>query len=364
MNVLTDPDRPGDDPVVQHAVKCLEAARAQGVFADAQAWLAGGAPVEPWDENDTPSRGHHFGSVLSALMCMTHLDAMRGDDSSRAQRFEIAFAMAAACATDQWLSCTAAGEWEAEAMQEVRYQLVAQPMSDGLLENLLALVKVDKYPSWGGLVEGELQYQERVGVRAKERFKSTGDYHAYVRERRVWSGEFAENPPATVAEPIPLELPKRLLRLNWSAGDGMDFWQSILHGLRRQALLRLLERRGTACLLAIDLFAVREGRLPKSLDEAADAAGLNKKMRIDPSAGEPYVYRIDPSAPHGYVLYSRGIDGVDNNGRFDLPHYATEALRKGGEGFDYNLLEPRFVPPPVNEQPVGVCGNGQPGWPN
>jgi hypothetical protein len=71
--------------------------------------------------------------------------------------------------------------------------------------------------------------------------------------------------------------------------------------------------------LAINVFQIREGRWPKSLDEVRRALGW--KLPVDPFSGKGFVYRLEPLAqaqgkPQGYLLYSIGPNLRDEGGQF------------------------------------------------
>lgn len=72
------------------------------------------------------------------------------------------------------------------------------------------------------------------------------------------------------------------------------------------ALTRLL-----GCVAAVRLHKMHTGRYPASLEQ------LNLgELTIDPFTGRSFVYRVD--ARKGFLIYSVGLDRVDNGGRF---HY-------------------------------------------
>jgi hypothetical protein len=97
---------------------------------------------------------------------------------------------------------------------------------------------------------------------------------------------------------------------------------------RDKALAKLsLARWG----LAINVFQIREGRCPKSLDEVRQTVAW--KLPVDPFSGKDFIYRLEPLAqaqagPRGYVLYSIGPNLRDDGGRF-LP--SSEYPRLGPE---------------------------------
>jgi hypothetical protein len=72
-------------------------------------------------------------------------------------------------------------------------------------------------------------------------------------------------------------------------------------------------------LLALDLLIrahrAEHGAWPKSLMEVAGAV-RSEGLNIDPFSDAPFIYRVEPG---GFVLYSVGVDGIDNGGVFPNP---------------------------------------------
>lgn len=94
-------------------------------------------------------------------------------------------------------------------------------------------------------------------------------------------------------------------------------------------------RRATQLAYAVELFRMREGRLPSSLDEvAAD----DPDIRVDPFSGTYFGYQTDGN---GARIYSVGENGVDDGGQH-LPHWGTNAKfewRPTGENSTEAVIE-------------------------
>jgi hypothetical protein len=94
---------------------------------------------------------------------------------------------------------------------------------------------------------------------------------------------------------------------------------------------------GTELFIAIELHHTRTGRLPQALAELVPT--YLPSLPLDPYTGKPYIYTLLPddtsTAPgSAYLLYSTGVDGVDNNAAqhpegFDATHPSH------GAGYDF-----------------------------
>lgn len=73
--------------------------------------------------------------------------------------------------------------------------------------------------------------------------------------------------------------------------------------------------------MAIERFRLREGRLPKMLDELVP--DFLASVPSDPFGGGPLRYRADETE---YLVYSVGPDGVDDGGRSQAPPSQTADL--------------------------------------
>lgn len=74
--------------------------------------------------------------------------------------------------------------------------------------------------------------------------------------------------------------------------------------------------------IALERFHQAQGHYPDSLDSLTTARPLNF---TDPITGTPMVYRLSPE--RGYVLYSRGEDGLDDGGPI-IPRQDDETTNK------------------------------------
>jgi hypothetical protein len=69
--------------------------------------------------------------------------------------------------------------------------------------------------------------------------------------------------------------------------------------------------------LAINVYRIKEGRWPKSLDQVRRTIAW--KLPLDPFSGKSFVYRLEPRGqalgkPRGYLLYSIGPNLRDDGG--------------------------------------------------
>jgi hypothetical protein len=105
----------------------------------------------------------------------------------------------------------------------------------------------------------------------------------------------------------------------------------------------LMERAGTATMLAIEVFRAREGKLPESLEQVVPS--VIESLPPDPHTGEAlrYLRQGEPASPEssaggrGYVLYSVWTDGADNGGK-RIPQVGHEQAAIGigwRSGFDF-----------------------------
>ncbi|MBX3380310.1 MAG: hypothetical protein KF805_09440 [Phycisphaeraceae bacterium] len=104
-----------------------------------------------------------------------------------------------------------------------------------------------------------------------------------------------------------------------------------------------VNRAGMRVWLAIEQFRVKEGRLPRDLQEVE----LSQADRVDPLSGKAWVYVVNVNAKTlgeakpsgGYLLYSKSTDGVDDFGRTGDP----TILVSGGWGWRMPALAGRDV---------------------
>ncbi len=107
-------------------------------------------------------------------------------------------------------------------------------------------------------------------------------------------------------------------------------------------------------MLALECHFARHGSWPASLSEIDES--IIGAVPTDPRNGKAFGYRIrapQPDDPRPYLLYSFGMDGVDNGGTVPdehrgllgqmHPEYNTAALSEAGAGYDYILNPPRTI---------------------
>ncbi len=104
----------------------------------------------------------------------------------------------------------------------------------------------------------------------------------------------------------------------------------------------LTEVAGVRAMLAVETYRARHGKCPDTL--AALVPEILPSLPIDPFSGKPFGYRVldNPAADpfnRGYLLYSVGLDGVDDQGT-PAKKANFEALRKEGKGADYIINTP------------------------
>lgn len=97
------------------------------------------------------------------------------------------------------------------------------------------------------------------------------------------------------------------------------------------------ERAALTTMAALEVYRAQSGTLPESLE--ALVPSILQVLPLDPFSGEPLRFTRTEQAP-GYVLYSVGLDGVDDGGtaapqRFDAFH-----PRGKGTDFRWTDLDP------------------------
>ncbi len=108
-----------------------------------------------------------------------------------------------------------------------------------------------------------------------------------------------------------------------------------------------VEMTGTRILIAIELFAATQGRYPDSLSDLVP--DYLSKLLNDPIHGKPFGYYKSDDDPHGrpYILYSYGIDGVDDGGqeydndKSDFYTNTDPLIKRNIFGVDYIINKPR-----------------------
>lgn len=98
---------------------------------------------------------------------------------------------------------------------------------------------------------------------------------------------------------------------------------------------------GTIIMLALEQYRAQTGQYPDSLEELTPA--ILEEIPSDPFSANGFVYRTlaNDAAGRGYVLYSIGADGVDNNGATDSIEPWNALSDRQGFGLDFVLNAPR-----------------------
>ncbi|MBX3357744.1 MAG: hypothetical protein KF745_04880 [Phycisphaeraceae bacterium] len=104
----------------------------------------------------------------------------------------------------------------------------------------------------------------------------------------------------------------------------------------------LAEVAGVRAMVAVEMYRARHGQLPLTLD--ALVPEILPSLPIDPFSGSPFGYRLvdDPASDRfgrGYLLYSVGLDGEDDQGTASKGAN-FDALRTEGKGSDYIINTP------------------------
>lgn len=98
-------------------------------------------------------------------------------------------------------------------------------------------------------------------------------------------------------------------------------------------------RAGTGVMLGIERYRIENGRWPE------DLAAIRGIDATDPLNGRPFVYRlVQPNAPtaeRAYLLYSIGLDDIDNQGLMKVGRERDALMFGGVEGVDYLFNAPR-----------------------
>jgi hypothetical protein len=119
------------------------------------------------------------------------------------------------------------------------------------------------------------------------------------------------------AIPIPSTLEQPLVRYLLIAVN--RFAESYLNALA--------EERSGIVALALERYRRKTGQWPKQLAEMVPS--YLAKIPVDPFTGKPLLYR---SLADGVVVYSVGVDGVDDGGKLD-----RKSLFQRGTGIDIGV---------------------------
>lgn len=94
---------------------------------------------------------------------------------------------------------------------------------------------------------------------------------------------------------------------------------------------------GTILMLAIEEYRAANGQYPISLDNLVPE--FLQEIPNDPFSEQGFVYRIttNSQAEQTYLLYSIGIDGIDNNGKINAEKEDDAFSRYEGKGLDFSF---------------------------
>ena len=100
------------------------------------------------------------------------------------------------------------------------------------------------------------------------------------------------------------------------------------------------EIAGTIIMLALEQYRAETGQYPDSLENLTPI--ILEDIPSDPFSVDGFVYRKGSDEPlgKGYVLYSIGVDGVDNNGATDSSEPKLTLSDYDGFGLDFVLNAP------------------------
>lgn len=101
------------------------------------------------------------------------------------------------------------------------------------------------------------------------------------------------------------------------------------------------EIAGTIIMLALEQYRAETGQYPGSLQNLTPS--ILEVIPLDPFSVDGFVYRkiSDKRLGKGYVLYSIGVDGVDNNGATDSSEPKLALSDYDGFGLDFVLNAPK-----------------------
>ena len=126
-------------------------------------------------------------------------------------------------------------------------------------------------------------------------------------------------------------------------------WRFMPMNMLMPALGRAIDARdaidcdlaGTIIMLALEQYRAQTGQYPDSLEKLTPA--ILDDIPSDPFSVDGFVYRklADEPLGKGYVLYSIGADGVDNNGATDSIETRNAFSDRHGRGLDFVLNAPK-----------------------
>jgi hypothetical protein len=296
-------------------------------------------------------RDHHNDAAWTNLLAATRLvtawelEPAEVSHIVRCQCVELVFK-----ATWQTLQ---AGVWDDERLANLQREWESVDFLKGLPEtaaftgaSMVAVCRQERQqPAGGGVpIKEMLQYPRQAWPILKTawerfRYRSHGTYEdekallLYYRDRELQLRQAAQSPAwlevrrlpgITNFPPFLSKYPSRLQSMMNSRQLTMRF-QNRGRGLPGLAAEAEARRRVLITAIAIERFRIRHGSYPKILTELSP--DLLEKLAVDFMDGRPLGYR--PTNDGHFVLYSVGLDCVDNGGRL----IQSAIARAGGLDF-------------------------------
>lgn len=229
-------------------------------------------------------------------------------------------------------------------LQEVVHELDSEPKTiRALLDMLVALPSVP----FADFVEGERRWSETVDLHAA--IPSAYQRKMYHKRMSEWWEKSAGKSAVEVWELA--GDPRDPLKLLRNMADDVTLVHDVQTNIdsiaiaARACAMNEVDRHGTICVLAIELFrAEHNGNLPATLDEALANANLDASFGIDPIWDTPFIYKHDADAFRGYILYATG-DNIDDGGVFPPEEVGTspfKGISREPSGLDVNLKRGRW----------------------
>ena len=340
-------EAPRDADAYLAAVEHIEAMRAAGVFDEIRAFRLEGAGLPRPDvlrkQFDAKSgAGFLLGARRNMDLCLTgaRLALAKGDIEGAIELYRDAAELADMGGADR----SAVGHLvrmsiDAELREEVQLSATEYEMNSDQLRDLISLAGRPLGSTFERAMDGLSRATDVEDVR--------GDFTTgwgYRRSRKHWNRlldsvagvsmvSMWRSPPGF---PEPGVLDK--LDATDAPFDVWDFADTLTR-IAESSVQDEIDRRGTVCALAIELYRVERGVLPDSLPVALESAGLDISIATDPAWDSNFEYRREASARRGYSLYAKG-DGVDDGGVFS-EFRRFEALSREPSGLDIDLTRVR-----------------------
>ncbi len=354
-------DIPKDGDLYAAAVRHIEGLREAGVFAAIRDHRLQGAGLPPWEGDlyDGLSDRPTFSASMQGLyLCQAaaRLAMADGDEEEVLELIRDMWSFAALAGADRLMvGQLTSSAWAAETLREASALMMEVGWKDSALRALLLLFTDDPRPQWEEIREGERRWgactdrralieagltkalARRSFARMYERFDATVEGRSVV---ELW-----KDPPGSV------DLDSYLDRAVSGINTPSELISQVATSINMVAsgwVSSEVQRRGTICLLAIELYrAEHNGALPDSLETALHNAGLDEFFAIDPVWDTPFIYTRDANDPAQYTLYAIG-DGIDDGGVFPTDGSHLQGVSRTPGGLDVNLKRER-LPIPVGD---------------